>query len=469
MSTNAPGSSLGTPVGDGLTWVNFFNGRLLTGDDLSAEQGSGSVARSQLGVTGGAGVVSGLSVQSGQNSSPTQPTVQVTPGLAVNGLGKPLQLAAAVELNLLAPSGSDTSSTAPDTATPSPGDFRTCAGAPPPPTYVTGSGVYVLVIGPAERGQGSATVNGQLTTPPAKTVGYTIDTVQFRLIAALDPSDTTLADPQFARNRVAYRFLGTIDSRRTAFEADPLAGASPAYSLIDDLVSAGAIAGSEVPLAAIFWVSSQGFQFIDLWSVRRRVARPSSETAWAPLVEDRARTEGEAMFLQFQAQVADAAFPGDATAAEVFKYLPPAGFVPLTTTSPAMTEPASPATGQSDSLIRSSPPVGSPPFGSPPETEVGFFAGLTVRGPCFINGAKVDELIRESFAYPPIDLSSGEVIWLYEIRENQEPGLAPADAPPVILFASGHLAYRANARFNLAYFNYSNYALRVEWRTDGLR
>jgi hypothetical protein len=430
MSTSAPGFPLGTPIGDGLTWVNFFNGRLLTGDDLSSEQDSGYAARSQLGVAGGAGVVSGLSVMAGPSSSNATPTVQVSSGLAVNGLGKPLKVDASVELSLL-PTGSGSSS---ETPAASPGDFGACGGEPPPPTYLTGSGVYVLVIGPAEKGKGSATVNGQLTADPAKTVGYTVDTVQFRLVAALVASDSALADPNLARNRVAYRCLGTSDSRRRAFEANPLGGTPSAYSLIDDMVSAGTLAPSEVPLATIYWTSTGGFAFIDLWSVRRRVARPNAEDPWAPVVEDHARREGEAMFMQFQEQTADPAFSSGTAATDAFDYLPPVGVIP---------------------------------FEASPEV---FFAGLTTRGPFFVNGARVDDLIRESFTYPPISLSSPhEVIWLYEIRENKQLlGSAPG-ATRALLFASGHLAYRANARFDLAYFDFSNYALRVEWRRQQRR
>jgi hypothetical protein len=34
----------------------------------------------------------------------------------------------------------------------------------------------------------------------------------------------------------------------------------------------------------------------------------------------------------------------------------------------------------------------------------------------------------------------------------------PAVARPYLLFANGHIPYRGNARYDLAYWNYSNFA-----------
>jgi hypothetical protein len=37
--------------------------------------------------------------------------------------------------------------------------------------------------------------------------------------------------------------------------------------------------------------------------------------------------------------------------------------------------------------------------------------------------------------------------------------MGPGNPAPVMLFAGGHLPYRGDARFNLNYWNYANYAL----------
>jgi len=72
-------------------------------------------------------------------------------------------------------------------------------------------------------------------------------------------------------------------------------------------------------------------------------------------------------------------------------------------------------------------------------------------------------LLRESLYYPPIDPQSGELVWLYRVRENRvaidfaESAGAPRS---YVAFASGHIGYRADAQFDLARWNYSNYALQ---------
>ncbi len=55
----------------------------------------------------------------------------------------------------------------------------------------------------------------------------------------------------------------------------------------------------------IGWTADAGIEFVDLWSVRRRVTRPAAEDQFAPFAGDRRRAEGEAMFLQFQAAISD--------------------------------------------------------------------------------------------------------------------------------------------------------------------
>jgi hypothetical protein len=51
-----------TPITDGVRFVNFFNGRLLTAEDLRREQDANVVLRDRLGTAVGDGVVRGLRV-----------------------------------------------------------------------------------------------------------------------------------------------------------------------------------------------------------------------------------------------------------------------------------------------------------------------------------------------------------------------------------------------------------------------
>jgi hypothetical protein len=88
-----------------------------------------------------------------------------------------------------------------------------------------------------------------------------------------------------------------------------------------------------------------------------------------------------------------------------------------------------------------------------------FFSGRTYRNPVFIEGAKLEHIFRDSFPYPPIDLSRQEMLWVYQVRENQvaiDNHRAPA---PLLymLFTNGQIAFEGEARYDLNYWNYANY------------
>ena len=138
------------------------------------------------------------------------------------------------------------------------------------------------------------------------------------------------------------------------------------------------------------------------------------------------------MFLQFQQQIAERQDESSAetvTATDLFEMLPAAGLLPVEGTA-----------------------VG---FDSPT-----FFAGLTTRGPFFIEAALVAPVLRTSFSHPPIDLSASELIWLYEVHENRDSLVAGAGLDrPFVLFANGPIPYAANPRFDLAHWDFANFAL----------
>jgi hypothetical protein len=90
-----------------------------------------------------------------------------------------------------------------------------------------------------------------------------------------------------------------------------------------------------------------------------------------------------------------------------------------------------------------------------------FFAGCTLRGPAFIEGARLETLLRESYSYPPINPNSGELIWLYWVRENRQAIDLKRDPMPraCLVFTSGHMPYQADARLDIAKWNYANTAI----------
>jgi hypothetical protein len=93
-----------------LRRVNFFNGRLLSGEDLTREQDANERSGRRLGRAIGEGIAHGLEVSPTPGSDRVrQPVLSVTPGLALSRRGDTLMLADPVELSLKElPSSGDT-------------------------------------------------------------------------------------------------------------------------------------------------------------------------------------------------------------------------------------------------------------------------------------------------------------------------------------------------------------------------
>ena len=410
----------------GIPSVNFFNGRLLTGPDLTREQAARREADARLGRAMGDGVAFGLDVARDQGlDKPAAPVVRITKGLAVNRLGQTLCLPADVSVALTRRFDAAGAGCVFANCTPLKGG-----------TYVAGAGVYLLTIAPVQTPAGRAPTNGLDPLNVACNTDTTVEAVQFRLINInpLRYGDLDIASPQF-RNRLAYRCFAIETRDRGVIDPWSVTGADGLPGgLIDELRAVG-LDDRDVPLALVYWTVS-GVQFIDVWSARRALhvaaTMPASE-----IVESRGRVVGHSRFMQFQAQIGDLVspfvLPTTVTARSHFRYLPAAGVIPVSEETAAADVEAT-----------------------------RFFAGLTYRGPAFINGAQLEHLIRESVEYPPVDTGSGEFLWLYRVRENRMAIDFKSTLPEprsFVVFASGHIAYRADARFDAAYWNYGNYAL----------
>src|SRR5258708_32897589 len=86
-------ANLFTPIlNDRTRSVHFFNGRLLTGEDLTSEQRGQRAVHELLGESIGDGLVRGLEVAIDDSSTIAAPVVRVTGGVAVNPHGDPLYL-----------------------------------------------------------------------------------------------------------------------------------------------------------------------------------------------------------------------------------------------------------------------------------------------------------------------------------------------------------------------------------------
>lgn len=417
---------LRTPVlAGGIQSIYFFNGRLLSAEDLSQEQLANRQGRQRLGKAIGDGVVYGLEVKKNQGLSTTRsPIVTVSEGLAVNREGDALQLNASVDVSLV--------------RTPQAGSgavnalFDDCQ-PPQEGPYVVGSGVYLLTIQAVSEKEGRAPVSGLGNLDAACNARYQTAGVRFRLSQlAMTPAE--LSDSARLRNHLAYRCFGSNEARVTSFFADPFGRLVTEYGLLDDL-RATCLLDNEVPLALIYWTFRNGIEFIDMWSVRRRVTSRSANNDWRVLLSDRRVAEAEARFLQFQNHIGEFRLSEnnleEIVATKSFKMLPAAGLLPIG------------GVGSSRGFRYQR-----------------FFEGQTYNQPVFMEGAQLESLLHESFHYPGIDLNSRELIWLYFVRENQQSIDRSTTNPPqsYLAFASGHMPYRGNARFDVNRYQYGNYA-----------
>src|SRR6267142_3062225 len=86
----------------GIRSVNFFNGRLLSGEDLSREQEANRETHKMLGRAIGDGIAYGFEVSRAAGSG-TNAIVTVQPGLAINRNGDALRLSSPIDLSLVRP------------------------------------------------------------------------------------------------------------------------------------------------------------------------------------------------------------------------------------------------------------------------------------------------------------------------------------------------------------------------------
>jgi hypothetical protein len=442
------------PILDGGIFnPHYFEGRLLTASDLHEDQAAHRTRQQYLGKALGSGIVQGLwvGVESPGSSSET-PVVRVTAGLAITPKGQTLCLPATETLVFdEKPKEGEVSDCL----------FKDCI----PPTATgetTGDGFYVLVLSPVSGFRGRATMSGlsEVKAGPGCGSRWVMEGVQLRLeefdpLAASDLSESTRqlltgtllnstsdAGKSRLRNVVAHICLGTEplgDFAADAFARDPLSdlGTEPSlqrYGALDDLMTGARLGDCDVPLAILHW-RADGLRFVDNWSVRRRPQAPASSEDWPSLSGGRRRREGEAVLFQFQEQLDDllqaSTAPGSISAKDYFRWLPPAGIVPHQT---------------------SNRPQGI--------GEGNFFGGLTTRSQTiYIDGARLRELLEVSLAQSPIDVETGEAVFVYRPRQNHPPPPAGGSEERYSVFASGHLPYVGTSRFDLARWDRSNFGL----------
>lgn len=437
----------------GIRNTHFFNGRLLTAEDLRAEQEANRQQRRQLGLAIGAGVVEGFDVALVSNGP--KPVLRISRGLALTRKGAALALAEDVEVGLVrTPNAPALNGGA--------GLFAICGPEATTPSTAIAEGVYLLVAGPASGFAEHAPVVGFNGNGVASGCDhrFAVEGVAFRLVGVnlaqvdfVSPATRTALTTLLAqtspasrarlRNWLAHLCFGTEQS--AGFAADPFrlpGGQSPltSYGLVDWLRGRGNLTECDVPLALLLWTTA-GVQFVDLWSVRRKPVPPAASAVWPLTTGARRSAEGEAAFLQFQAQltamIQGGGFGATLTqlhALDLFRYLPAVGLVPL-------------ATNRYQGF----------------ELE-DFFEGMAAPTPMHITGDELMGLLRASYAFPSIDLGrqQQELIWLYLVRENAEAIAATSGGAlppqPYVVFSSGHMPYAGQARFSLDHYDFANYS-----------
>lgn len=406
-----------TPVFDDIPSIEFFNGRLLSGEDLATEQAWNTERRKLLGKALGSGVAYGLEVS--LPSEPEyvgKPVVKVAAGLAINRDGDTLFLENDTHVSLAQETETETS-----IAT----GFSTCT-----PTqfgvYLKANGVYLLAVCPATGKQGRAPVSGLGNQEARCNAKYRREGVQFRL-HQLKLAASELTDPDRLRNRVAYRCFDPVSWQSfvaNPFGPDPL----PATLLNNELVPK--LESGEVPLATIYWTVGGGLQYVDKWSVRRRVSRHESAGIWPAAGSTQRRAAGEALVWQFAEEIASlvdnkAVNPATTVATGRFRYLPPVGVIPLL----------------------------SNPYPRGFHQDL-FFHGLTHHPVQYVEGARLEALIRAAPNYPPVDLGDPVSLWVYRVRENDQ----AAAARPYLVFSSGHMPYMGDPHYDVNRWDFGNWA-----------
>ncbi|HEY7066785.1 MAG TPA: hypothetical protein VII06_35285 [Chloroflexota bacterium] len=336
---------VGTSFADGLRAPNYSNGRLLTAEDLKADQSATLTRLSWLGQAVGPGIVAGLWVTQTNGVA----GVQVTDGLCLNRLGQPVRLPSATNLSL-APAGASVAAV--DAA-----EFDDCNTPTAAMPSALAAGAYLLTVAPVSRVEGLAPLKAAVgsTSPPGCAAKWEVDGLQFKAIrlTGFDGPSTPASSPSFASRFLFVKplpallqagALGTVtDQNRRNLLAHWCFGSLPLQDLARDpftfddqysgfdQVAPGDLTPSDVPLAVFYWTGS-ALGFVDAWAARRRTVRPLALEGWQGVLSDRRVADAQARFLQFQGQIDDLLDGGSAgavAAATYFRLLPPVGFLPV--------------------------------------------------------------------------------------------------------------------------------------------
>jgi hypothetical protein len=438
---------------------NYFQGRLLTATDLTAERNAHLLRQRMLGQAIGKGIVEGLWVEKSDPRT-NEPFIKVSKGFAINAQGELLSLEGEQTLALTEPPEKPSV------------DSEACLFKPCNPPEIkavpTGAGFYLLVMSPTSRFEEQAPMSSLQDAKASPSCGrkWAVPGVIFRL-QPFDPRNvpgineathnalvdllTDAPDPAALsrlRNLVVHLCFGSdeiaghSDDPWANDEADKLL--LTGYGTVDYLLGLNSLTGCDVPLAMIYW-SDKGLEFVDCWAVRRRPISPSLSAEWPSLSGHRLRAENEARLFQFQDHLRwlldSELVHSQIKARYYFRYLPAAGLLPL-------------ATGNRTGF-----------------TVLNFFDDVPHphrKSIQYINGEQLRSILDQSWNYPPVDLAAAsqffsvppeeeEMVWLYRPWQQEKARTAGKTDRSYVVFTSAHMSPMNLPRFNVARWDYSHY------------
>ncbi|MGE5672269.1 MAG: hypothetical protein ACM3XM_00065 [Mycobacterium leprae] len=318
--------TVGQITSGGICHPNYFNGRLLAAEDLALDQQATETHLTRLGRVAGAGIASGLSVGRGSGST----VLNVGQGVAINSLGESLELSQSVQLELNPPAQAGTYGA---------GGFSPCSPNQTQSHTAPSDGLYLLVVGPTTRVEGSVPVSGLVNPDAIATCGrrYIREGVAFRLLYRGKLPDAKSRPALRWWNVKAHEYLGS-----DALAHKPMLGAQafaldqataqgkwlPVFDVVVVIPGAEQIeepTEHEVGLTLLSWENGKIGE-LDMWAVRRQLALGDPRFATADSLFPARYAAGEAIFRQY----GNRPFASNlVTAASTFTpYLPAAGYLP---------------------------------------------------------------------------------------------------------------------------------------------
>lgn len=300
----------------------FFNGRLLSAEDLQREQTARESGQSQLARLLGCGIASGLEItgKHGETVLTIGTGVGITPSGGVIAIDT-------IELDLAAIGQRNRS-----------GGFSDCLAAMSALSQVAG-GLYLLVLTPTWLASGRATTtlgevgacNRKLEQPA----------VRARLLAMKEPADVPGASGKpgeteeagkardTLRNRAAHSLLAPEDPETIILQTTATTGGSGAATRMVGWLPEGrvpALTADDLPLAVVYLSASATIDWCDGDAAQRRLAPPpglAGDRFW----RESHAVEMEAFSRQFVAQFSDQQAAAVEDIAGVYAFLPPVALV----------------------------------------------------------------------------------------------------------------------------------------------